>query len=173
LRLASYSDADFAGDKDDRKSVSGVITTINGMMAGWQCKKQSGVALSTAEAEFVAASISARKLKGIKQLAEEVGIPIETPMTMYMDNQAAIKQIENEASSSLAKHVDIRLKFAKDLHQKRIVQPEYVDTTLMLADVLTKALPAPRLQELRAMIGLKSTFPETWGRSVGNHPTSD
>ncbi len=155
LRMTSYTDADYAGDKIDRKSVSGGILMVNGMTVGWHCKKQSAITLSTAEAEFVAASVGAKELLGVRELAGELGLPVTTPMTMYMDNQAAIKQVENEASSSQAKHVDVRLKFVRDYSAKNIVKPVYIETKKMLADILTKALPAPRLFELRTEIGVE------------------
>ncbi|CAH0487690.1 unnamed protein product [Peronospora farinosa] len=76
-------------------------------------------------------------------------------MIMKMDNQAAIKQVENEANSSQAKHVDVRLKFIIDYYKKSTIKPTYVNTHDMLADMLTKSLPAPRLQALRTIVGLK------------------
>nr|CCA19524.1 AlNc14C73G4950 [Albugo laibachii Nc14] len=77
------------------------------MVVGLHCKKQTAVALSTAEAEYVVASIGGNELLGLKELAGELGLQVALPMCMNMDNQAAIKQVENEASSSQAKHVDL------------------------------------------------------------------
>nr|CCA24530.1 hypothetical protein TcasGA2_TC015470 [Albugo laibachii Nc14] len=77
----------------------------------WSCKKQTGVLLSTMEAEFIAASQAGRELLGLRQLFQELGIKITEPMKMKMDNQAAIKQLESEKSTASAKHGDIRFKF--------------------------------------------------------------
>ncbi|KAE8877445.1 hypothetical protein PF005_g6501 [Phytophthora fragariae] len=155
IKLACYTDADFGGDKLDRKSVSGAVLSVNGMIVGWMCKKQGAVALSTAEAEFVAASCGGQELLGLKELLSELGMALQLPLTLYMDNQAAIKQVQNEASSSRAKHVDVRLKFLQDYAAKEIIEPTYVETGEMIADLFTKALPAPRILKLRAACGLK------------------
>ena len=88
LRIECFTDADFAGVKRDRKSISGGIVRINGMIVGWHCKKQTAVALSTAESEYVAASIGAKELLGLKELAGEIGFQVALPMVMKMDNQA-------------------------------------------------------------------------------------
>ena len=111
LRITSYSDADFAADKDDRKSISANVVYVNGIIAGWNCKKQGTVALSTAEAEFVAAAVGGREALGLKELFEEFGMQSKTPMILKIDNQAAIIQLESEASAASSKHVDVKLKF--------------------------------------------------------------
>jgi hypothetical protein len=127
---------------------------MNGITVGWVCKKQSAIALSTAEAEFVAASCGGQKLLGLRELLGELSMPVHLPLALYIDIQAAIKQINNEASSGRAKHVDIRHKFLRDYAAKRIVSPHYVETNEMLADLLTKALPSPRVLKLRAACSL-------------------
>ena len=94
LNLASFSDADFASNKADRKSLTGAVVVLNGMILSWKCKKQGSVLLSTMEAEFVAASDAARKLLGARELLQELGLVIVSPMPMMIDNQAAIKNLE-------------------------------------------------------------------------------
>ena len=74
-------------------------------------KQQSDVALPTAEAESVAADVGVKELLGVRNLLEEVGVHVELPMSAYVDNQAAIKQLENEATSSAQKRVDVTVKF--------------------------------------------------------------
>jgi hypothetical protein len=155
VQVSSYSDADFAGDIKGRKSVSGGILELNGMSIGWLCKKQGAVALSTMEAEYVSAARTAQELFGVKSLLSELGIETSSPMKMYMDNQAAIKQITNEGSSSKSKHIDVKLKFLKDYAQKSVLAPEYVSTNLMKADLLTKSFGGVKIQELRESVGLK------------------
>jgi hypothetical protein len=77
------------------------------------------------------------------------------PMIMWMDNQAAIKQVENEESSVKSKHIDVKLKFLKDYAQKSVVVPKYVATGDMIADLLTKELPSPTMKKLNEIFGLK------------------
>ena len=111
VNIDSWSDADFAADKSDRKSVSECVVMIDGAVVLWSCKKQNGVSLSTMEAEFIAASQAGRELLGLRQLFQELGIKIAEPMKLKMYNQAAINQMESEKRTASAKLVDIRFKF--------------------------------------------------------------
>jgi hypothetical protein len=109
IQVESWSDADFAADKGDRKSVTGGVVTMDGAIVHWICKKQTGVSLSTMEAEFTSASHVGRELLGLRELVRELYFAVYQPMPMHMDNQAAIKQLEFEYSMASAKHVDIRV----------------------------------------------------------------
>uniref|UniRef100_A0AAV1UPI6 Polyprotein n=1 Tax=Peronospora matthiolae TaxID=2874970 RepID=A0AAV1UPI6_9STRA len=153
-KLESFSDADFAADKSDRKSLTGGIILLNGMAISWSAKKQGGVSLSTMEAEFVAASEIAREMLGVREMLIEIGMAPELPMLMHVDNQAAIRQLEGEASSLKAKHIDVRVKFVCDFARRGIVRAQYVRSELMLADLLTKALDPHKLATMRALVHL-------------------
>ncbi|CAI5716709.1 unnamed protein product [Peronospora effusa] len=148
VTLESSSDADFAADKADRKSLTGGVLRLNGMAVSWTAKKQGGVALSTMEAEFVAASEQARELLGIRQLLCEVGLPPVLPMTLHFDKQAAIKQLGGKASSLKAKPIDMRLKFVRDYARRGIIEAQYVRSESQLADLMTKAVDAAKLASL-------------------------
>jgi hypothetical protein len=149
-----FSDADYAADREDRKSVSGSMVYLNGLLITWSCMKQDNVTLSTMESEFVAAGCAVQSLLGCTELSSELGQPIKLPSILLMDNQAAISQIKAEASSNKSKHVDIKHKFIKDYYQKGLISPTYVSTMNMKADILTKAMPAPTFRRLRDLIGL-------------------
>ena len=82
---------------------------------------------------------------------------LEEPSPLWIDNQAAIKQVESEESSIKSKHIDVKLKFIQDYVKKGILSASYLSTDAMVADLLTKELPAPRIQELNQLIGLKVT----------------
>ena len=153
--IKAYSDSDYAGSKDDRKSITGGVVLMDGMVLNWICKKQGGVSLSTMEAEFYAASKIEVEMLGFRELIQEVGLKVERPMVLLMDNQAAIKMISSMEGSSKMKHVDIRLKYIVSKLKDGEIEASYVPTQDMLADLLTKALPYPRLNELRSEIGLK------------------
>ena len=145
LSAASWSDSDFAADKTDMKH-------WRSHQVGWSrhpvdLQKQAGVSLSTTEAEFTSASHVGRELLGIRELLQEIGQEVHDPMPMFMDNQAAIRQLEAEDSISSAKHVDVRIKFICDYTKRDIVKPRYIESKFMIDGLLTKALPAPRLTE--------------------------
>jgi hypothetical protein len=155
ILVEGFSDADFAADANDRKSVSGNVTMVAGSIVAWTCRKQGSVALSTMEAEFTSASSAAQELLGLSNLLTELGVAHELPMRLGVDNQAAISQITSEASSARAKHIDIKVKAIKHQARAGLIRAEYVASGDMVADLLTKALPAPRLSQLRTLIGLE------------------
>ncbi|CAH0479686.1 unnamed protein product [Peronospora belbahrii] len=124
---------------------------MDGAVVMWTCTKQSEVSLSTMEAEFIFASQAGRELLGLKKLLGELKLRICELMPMCVDNQAAIKQLEHEKSTSSAKHVDIRFKFILHHVREGVVQPRFIKSEDMMADMLTKALPAPRMEDLRTM----------------------
>ena len=156
VTLESYSDADYAGTKGDRKSVSGCAVLLSGMVVAWVCQKQAAVFLFTMESEFVAAAVAGRELLGFKTLLEELGLEDQAPMTMWMGNRAAIKQVEGEDSSGRAKHIDIKVNFIKA--KRGVIKPEYIKTDDMIADLFTKEFAVSRLRPLRGMTG--------WSRDV-------
>uniref|UniRef100_A0AAV1SZ62 Polyprotein n=1 Tax=Peronospora matthiolae TaxID=2874970 RepID=A0AAV1SZ62_9STRA len=136
INLASWSDSDYAADKVDRKSVTGGVLTMD------------------VEAEFASASHVVRKLLGLRELMREIGFQVEAPMSMLMDNQSVIRQLETEGSVSSVKHVDVRIKFICDYARKVIVRPMFVESSIMKEDLLKKVLPVPRVAELRKMFNL-------------------
>uniref|UniRef100_A0AAV1UAA6 Uncharacterized protein n=1 Tax=Peronospora matthiolae TaxID=2874970 RepID=A0AAV1UAA6_9STRA len=93
VQVECWSDADFAASKVDRKSISGCVLTVDGAVVLWLCKKKSGVPLSTMEVEFISASQAGRELLGMRELLSELKLRVREPMPMWIDNQAAIKQL--------------------------------------------------------------------------------
>jgi hypothetical protein len=99
LTLCANTDADYAAQESDRKSISAATVHLNGLLVNWYCTKQNNVSLSTMESEYVASARGVQDLLGCYELLQEVGCITAQPMTLYMDNQAAIAQIQSEASS--------------------------------------------------------------------------
>jgi hypothetical protein len=151
-----YTDADWASEHIDRKSVNASLLYMNGMLVSWNCNKQSLVALSTMESEFVSACRGIQDAMGCYHMVKELGQPIKLPIHLRMDNQAGIVTIMNEASSSKTKHVDIKHKYIKELYRLNYVLPSYVTTTNMKADILTKIMPTPNFVRLRTMLGVNA-----------------
>lgn len=101
--LSCWRDSDFAAEKGERKSLSGSVVTMDGAIIQWVCKKQTGMSLSTMEAEFTSASHVGREILDLKKLVREVGFKVAEPMCMMMDNQAAIRQLKSEDSMASSK----------------------------------------------------------------------
>ena len=112
------------------------------------------MSLSNLEAEFNSASHVYMELLELRQMLKEIGLPVTEPMSMLMDNQEAIKQLECEGSMSSTKRVNVRIKFIWDYAKKGIVKPEFLQSKLMKADLLPKTLSAPRVTELRGLFNL-------------------
>lgn len=110
ISLSIYSDADYAGDLDTRRSTTGSVIIIGGGPISWCSQRQATVALSTTEAEYVAASQTLKELIWVKQLLREVAPAVGVPQ-LRIDNQSAIKLIRNPEFHKITKHIDIKYHF--------------------------------------------------------------
>ena len=138
--LSGYCDADWGGDLTDRKSTTGYCTFMNGNLISWQTKKQTTVALSTAEAEYMAISDLAKEIMWMRMILTELQLSIETPTIIYVDNQPAIRISENDSDHDRTKHIDIRHYYIRDLVNDGSVKLQWISTDNQLADIFTKAL---------------------------------
>ena len=136
-----YCDADWAGDVDDRRSTSGCILLLHGSPIVWLSKKQATVALSTAEAEYMAMSAALKEVKWLVQLLEEIGVNVAAPVPMFSDNQAAISISSASAvPASRTKHIDLRHHYVRECVRDGSIQIRWVAGSEQLADVFTKGL---------------------------------
>ena len=137
--ILAYSDADWAGDKTDRKSTSGSVVQLYGCTISWSSKKQSVVALSSMESELIALCSATTETLWIQKWIRDV-LGQDTSITVLVDNQATIASQNNETTSERSKHIDIRHFFVRDLVLAKRVKLDWVSTTEQLADILTKSL---------------------------------
>jgi hypothetical protein len=154
MQLCGYSDSDHAGDVDDRKSTSGVIFYLNSSPVSWTSQKQKVVAMSSCEAEYVAAASAACQgvwLRGL--LASLTGVE-EEQVTLKVDNQSAIALIKNPVHHERTKHIDIKYHYVRDCNENGSIVVEHVRTEDQLADILTKPLGRVKFLELRDRIGV-------------------
>lgn len=148
-----YSDSDWAGRIDDRKSTSGVLLCVNGSPVVWMSKKQTSVALSTAEAEYVAMALAVKEAKWLYALLCELKCVVELPMILYTDNQAAITIATNPGSNhARTKHIDIKFHFIRDEINKNIIKVKWIETKKQLADILTKSVKPQPFTHVRNII---------------------
>jgi hypothetical protein len=142
LRLEAFVDADWAGSIDDRKSTTGFVIHLAGGPICWKSTKQTLVALSSAEAEYIALTEVVKELMWLRELLRELGFDQSaTPTVIYEDNQAAIAMSKNQATTGRTKHIQTRLHFVRDQVESGTVAIKYVATGKNVADALTKALP--------------------------------
>ena len=133
-------DANWARDVDDRKSTSAFVFLFWGCVVSWYCRKQSVVALSTAEAEYYAASEATKEAIWVSRMLAEIGI-VTGCVPLLDDSQACIRMVERKTTSNKTKHVDIKAHFIRHHHAKGDIRMVNIPTDDQLADVLTKALP--------------------------------
>jgi hypothetical protein len=136
--LLAYSDADWAGDPDRRRSTTGYLFTFANGPIAWKSKLQKSSALSSVEAEYIAACSAGREAKWIRQLLSELSFPVVGPTTIFEDNQGCIAISNNNRTDSRTKHIDIKYHFVRDMVQNHEIHFQYVATDKMLADFLTK-----------------------------------
>ena len=159
IDFRGYSDADWAGDLADRKSTSGYVFMLLGATVSWGSKKQPSVSLSTSEAEYIALSLAIQEGKWIHRLLCEImaAADKESPELMIQeDNQSCIKMTKNPVNHGCAKHIDIKYHHIRDEVKRGEVKLEYCETTVMLADIMTKGLHGPRHKDLTARLGIRA-----------------
>ena len=162
----AYSDADWAGDTTDRKSTTGSLIKIAGGPIYWRSTKQGGVSLSTTEAEYIAASETAKNVIATRGILEEMAITDPGfAFPLLIDNTGSIAVSSGEKVTRNARHIDIRYHHIRDLIQKGLIKVTHVSSNQMAADGFTKALPEPKFKEFRDMIGVSGQIePEIDGR---------
>jgi transposase InsO family protein len=153
--IEGYSDADHAGDDLTGRSTTGVTCLFAEGVVSWLSQRQPSVAISTTEAEIVAASEGARELVWLQrifcQLTSLEGIP-----TLKVDNEAAIRLANNPEFHKRTKHIRVRHFFVRETVQEGLVDIQKTSSAEQLADLLTKAVPKPRLVKLTADLGLQN-----------------
>jgi hypothetical protein len=146
--LIGYFNADYAGCKIDRKSTSGTCQFLGRSLVSWASKKQNFVALSTAEAEYIATGHCCAQLLWMRQTLRDYGYKL-SKVCLLCGNESAIRMVDNAVEHSRTKHIDIRYHFLRDHQQKGDIEIAYVSTHNQLADIFTKPLDEKTLSKLR------------------------
>jgi hypothetical protein len=136
--LVVYSDSDWAGDTENRISITGFIIYLLGVPICWRSKGQKGATLSSSEAEYVAMSEAAKEIKFVYYLLESLSIPVKLPIVVRMDNIGAIFMAENASTSVRTRHVDTRYHFVRELIEDGFIRIIFVKTDENDADLFTK-----------------------------------
>ena len=141
--MEGYCDSDYGGDMDTRRSTTGFVFTLCGAAISWSSKLQPTVAVSTAEAEYMAAAQAVKEALWLRKLIMEFELQFGT-MRIYSDNQGAIKLLKHPVASVRSKHIDVIHHFARERVARKEFQFEYISTDLIIADCITKALAASK-----------------------------
>jgi len=151
-RLIAYADSDHAGDPDSRRSVTGYLLLLNGGAVSWQSVRQQVVALSSAEAEYYAASVAGTDITYLRRLMEELGYAQPKPTTTYEDNMACIFMSKSSGSYHKVRHIDTRVYHLRDLCKDGTMELEKVESSRQAADSLTKGTPRVLFEDHRTIM---------------------
>jgi hypothetical protein len=155
--VQGWSDSDWAGDQEDRRSTSGYVFKVFGGTVSWKSKKQETVALSSCEAEIMALTMSMKEALWLRSILLELqlvecddkGTPL--PMTIFEDNQGAKALADDAKFSDRTKHIDLRYMRVREEVKRKYITIEYCSTKKMIADIFTKPLNFKIFKEVKAL----------------------
>ncbi|CAH9119565.1 unnamed protein product [Cuscuta europaea] len=140
FNLRGYTDSDWAGCVDDRKSTSGSVFDLGSDAITWSSKKQETVALSTSEAEYVAARAAAKQALWLRKLLTDLCCKQEEKPEIWCDSKSAIAMAKNPTFHSRTKHIDVQHHFIRQLVAEEKITLHFCGTDWQNADLFTKAL---------------------------------
>lgn len=161
--LTAYSDADWAGCPDTRRSTSGFCVYLGDNLISWSSKRQTTVSRSSAEAEYRAVAHAVAETIWLKQLLSELHRPIDQATLVYCDNISAVYLSANPVQHRRTKHIQIDIHFVREKVQLGQVRVLHVPTTSQFADIFTKGLLTATFQEFRSSLCILSQDADTAG----------
>ncbi|TFY77555.1 hypothetical protein EWM64_g6458 [Hericium alpestre] len=155
--LTGYVDADWAGDVNDRRSISGYTFLLAGGAISWSSKKQNTTALSSTEAEYIVATHAAKEATWLRTFLSKIGRPCKAATLLLMDNQSAMAIAWNPAFHARTKHIDMRYHFLREKVEAGAINLQYVPTGDQVADVLMKGLVKAKHNKFSEAMGMRHT----------------
>lgn len=153
-KLAAYSDSDYAGDIDDRRSTSGYVFLLSTGAVSWSSKKQPVVTLSTTEAEFIAAASCACQGIWMRRVLDKLGCNQSKCTAIFCDNSSTIKLSRNPVMHGRSKHIDVRFHFLRELTRDGVVELVHCGSQSQFADIMTKPLKLETFERMRELLGI-------------------
>ncbi|KAG9450552.1 hypothetical protein H6P81_010517 [Aristolochia fimbriata] len=168
LGVDVYSDADWGGCPDDRRSITSFCAFLGGSLISWASKKQTTVAHSSAEVEYRALAIAAAELTWILQLFKELGVFISQPPILWCDNLSATYIAANPDFHGRVKHVELDYHFIRERVTSGLLQVRFISTQDQIADVFTKGLSISQFCKLLSKLRVSPQTPSLRG-NVRHH----
>ena len=137
-KIVLYTDSDWAGDKDSRKSITGYALFLQNCPVTWKSRQQDTIALSSSEAEINACTEACKEIKFVANVLESMGIVVEKPITVRVDNVGAIYMAENGGISQRTKHIDLKTKFVTQYVEDGFIKVVFVRSEDNKSDFFTK-----------------------------------
>ncbi|CAJ2653193.1 unnamed protein product [Trifolium pratense] len=155
FELVGWSDSDYAGDVNDRKSTTGFVFMLGSGAISWSSKKQPIVTLSTTEAEYVAAAACACQAVWLRSILSYLLKNQKICTQIYCDNSSSIKLSKNPIMHGRCKHIDVRFHFLRDLTKDGTIELKHCKSQDQLADIMTKPLKLDAFLKLRSGLGME------------------
>jgi hypothetical protein len=152
ITLSAFTDADWAGDPDDRRSTSGLVVFLGHNPVTWSAKKQLTVSRSSTEAEYRALASASVELCWLRTLVKDLGIYLYDPPILWCDNVSALAIASNPVFHARTKHIEVDFHFIRERVLRKDLQVKFVSTLDQLADIFTKGLPSHRFQALQSKL---------------------
>ena len=152
--LIGYSDYDWSGDKDDKKSIVAYVFMIGNAAFSWSSKKESIVALSSCEADYIAASMTACQAQWINMLLMELKLIKNEKMELRIDSKSAIDLAKHLVAHGRSKHIETKFHFLRDQVNNGKLEVKYCKTDEQIADLLTKPLKSSSFLYLKKKLGM-------------------
>ncbi|XP_020686945.1 uncharacterized protein LOC110102803 [Dendrobium catenatum] len=152
LTLTTYSDADWASNIDDRKSITGFCSYLGPNLISWSVKKQSTVAKSSTEAEYRALAAATSDVIWLRQLLHDFHASQPAPTMIFCDNISAIALSRNPIFHARTKHIEIDHHFISDHINRKAIEVAHINSADQPADILTKPITGKRFSELRTKL---------------------
>ena len=159
----AYSDADWAGAIDDKRSTPGYFTFVGGNLVTWRSKKQNVVACSSIEVEFRGMALGICEALWLRLLLMDLGYLPRQPIRLYCDNKAACYIAHNPVQHDRTKHVEVGRFFIKEKLDEKIIELPKIRSEDQLADILTKAVSSRVFSKFLGKLGLCGIYAPTWG----------
>lgn len=159
--ITGYTDSDLAGDVVDRRSTGGMCFYLNESLVSWASQKQRVIALSSCEAEYMAATTAACQSIWLRGLLREISGQQVGAVVLCIDNKSAIELMKNHVLHGRSKHIDVRFHFIRECIERGELVIKYVGTQAQRADILTKALGRVKFEEMKTLIGVEDLAAES------------
>ncbi|XP_074336164.1 secreted RxLR effector protein 161-like [Apium graveolens] len=153
--LSGFSDSDLARNLDDRRSTGGMAFYLDESLISWVSQKQRCVALSSCEAEFMAATAAACQGIWLQRALSHISDTPVGPVTIYIDNRSAINLAKNPVFHGGSKHIDVPYHFIRECVEKGSIIIKHIGTNEQRADILIKSMSITKLEKMRELLGVK------------------
>eukprot|EP00253_Pinus_taeda_P031471 PITA_31471 len=153
--LVGFTDSDWAGDPNDRKSTVSYVFILGSGPITWAFKKQGAISLSSVEAEYRGVVEASKEALWLHQILSEFGSQQQHPTTLWCDNQSAIQLCKDPVQHQRSKHIELHMHFIRELIHDHVLEVQYCSTDDQVADIFTKALTEAKFTKLRFMVGVQ------------------